>query len=253
MEIYKQSQREIRFITLFRRFQVETLWVEVRKDPDRIVAFIHIPSGKDANFIFHTKLTQIAPVYSILPVDEGNIFFFGAETKKNGKSYRLRTLITREDLFDFINSDWDRNVIRNVIRERLSIVYSSGTEILPTYYNQTKAKRLYSCLHQDRRVKKDAYMFDVDVALLQVGGRDFVSLIEYKHGNEILYRKDIVSYNERVGYSFLSQYYRTLLIVGTNSFSVYDFTGFHEELIDKVKRENLEDFLSEILEKRARA
>ena len=84
----------MKFISLFRRLRVETLWVEVRKDPDRIVSFIYIPSGRNSDFIFTTKLRQIAPVFVLYPAG-GNSFFFGTTLLKDRRK-SFRTVLTKE-------------------------------------------------------------------------------------------------------------------------------------------------------------
>jgi len=235
---YSLSLSEMKFISLFRRFRVETIWVEVRKDPDRIVSFIYIPSGKNSDFIFTTKLLKIAPVFVLYPVNKDS-FVFGT-TIVNSTIRSFRTVVSREELLTFINEDWDREFLKERLSQKPLLFFEKGREVFPKGYSQLRAKKLYSDLHLE--AKRDAYMFDVDVALLESQETDFLALLEYKHG-----RNDFVTYNERVGYSFLKDLYRTLLVVGSSSFSVYDFRGHDEELIGKVTRENLEEFLAEIL------
>ncbi len=243
MRSYKLSRSELKFVSIFRTLKVESLWVEVRKgEKDRIAAFIYVPSGRPSDFIFSCKLTNIAPVYEVLPLSE-ETFLFGARNKQ-GKV--LKSVITRSELLDFIDADFSPAYLKQVLEKKVCLIGNMGT-YYPSVYNPLVAKRLYSSLHTE--AKADAYLFDVDVALLEKGGRDFIYLIEYKTGREALYRGDLLTYNERVGYKFLSREYRTLLVVGENSFSVYDFDGNSEELIDNVKREHLEDFLLQLKER----
>jgi len=237
---YKLSPSELSFLSIFRTFRVESLWTEVRKDGgDRIAAFVYIPSGRPADFVFSCRLTRIAPVYELIPLSE-NQFIFGV---KNRKGEILRTVVDREFLIETINEDFDREFLKERFKKSICIAGRMLTYFPPTY-NPFSAKRLYSFLHT--QAKRDAYLFDIDVALVERNGEDFIYLIEYKSGREFLYRKDILTYNERIGYRFLSREYRTLLVVGERSFSVYDFNGDSEELIDNVKRENLETFLLEL-------
>ena len=236
---YQLSYSELNFLNVFRTFRVETLWVEVRKDPDRIVSFVYVPSGKPAEFIFTSKLSQIAPVYELIPLSE-ELFVFGA---KNKNLQTLRSVITKDELLSIVNANFNKKFLRELLKKKVCFV-GSVKDHFPKTYHPLTAKRLYSSLHTE--AKRDAYLFDVDVALLEAGGKDFTFLIEYKTGREILYRKDYLTYNERVGYSFLSKLYRTLLVVGENSFSVYDFWGRGEELIDNVKKEHLESFLESL-------
>lgn len=240
MRDYKLSVSELSFLSIFRRFRVESLWVEVRKEErDRIAAFVYIPSGRPADFIFSCRLTRIAPVYELIPLSK-ELFVFGA---KDRRGRTLRSLIDRRELLEIIDADFDRSFLRSLFERKVCMMGEMTTYFPPTY-SPLEKKRLYSHLH--REAKRNAYLFDVDVALIERGGEDFVYLIEYKNGRELLYRKDILTYNERIGYRFLSKEYRTLLIVGERSFSVYDFNGDFEELIDNVKRENLESFLLEL-------
>jgi len=249
MKEYRISKSESRFLSLFRRFRVETLWVEVRKrEKDYIPAFIYVPSTfalSNRKFIYKTKLTKIAPVYTIAPVPAlEDAFIFEAYSAERDKT--LSFLINKQDLIDFINNDWEKEFLISRLKQRARF---PASVILPSNYSQTEAKRLYSKLHYGEGVKKDAYMFDVDVALLERdnGELDFVSLLEYKTGRELSYQKDYLTYNEIVGYRFLSKLYRTLLVVGERSFKVYNFTGDDRDYIGSVSQERLEDFLREAI------
>jgi len=240
--LYSISKREIQFLNLFRRFRVETLWVEVRENPDRIVSFIYVPSGRDYSFIFRTKLREIAPIFVLLP--------FGSDAFRfevlDRKGRRISTVLTKWEILQLINNDWDTGKVKDLLASKPLLLVEKGIEYYPKTYDSFKAKRIYSNLHF--KAKKDAYMFDIDVALMERTDKDFVALLEYKHGRETDYNRDYLSYNEKVGYSILKDYYKTFLVVGTNSFSIYELSGFDYFLVAKTSREKLEEELSLIID-----
>ena len=234
--MYLLSRRELSFITIFQNFRVETLWVEVRSrnGKDEIVSFIYVPSGKGGDLDF-VGLRKIAPVFLLYPVSS-DLFVLGTGTEKGG----FRTVVSEEELLTLIDEDWNTEVVKEFLTQKPTFLFRKGKEVFPKTYDQLRAKRMYSVLH--RKAKRDAYMFDVDVALLKAGDRDFVSLLEYKHD-----KGDRLSYNERIGYAFLSQNYPVLLVRGTDSFTVSRIKGWEEEFLGKATRETLEDFIEEVL------
>ena len=224
--MYSVSTSEINFVSLFRKIQVDTFWVEVRSNPDRIVAFVYAPSRRFAHPELIKKLQETAPVFVLYPVQNFNCFVFGAD--KEGKSFR--TILSEDEVLSLVNADWSREAVLSMLKYKSVIL--NGKDYFPKTYSQFKAKRTFSDLHF--KAKKDAYMFDIDACLLLPAGTKFV---EYKHGDEP------ATYNEKVGYNILSQKkFQTYMVRGVNCFDVFRFYGFAEEFVCSLHPDEVEKF-----------